>query len=110
MPLLDPQLTARLDRLDLASRKILRGSIQGERRSKRRGQSVEFADYRPYTVGDDLRRIDWNLYGRLDKLFLRLFLEEEDLSVTLVLDHSASMRYGEPDKARYAAQLCAALG
>ena len=108
--LLTPELTSRLDHLDLVSRKILRGSIQGERRSKRRGQSVEFADYRPYTVGDDLRRIDWNLYGRLDKLFLRLFLEEEDLSVTLVLDESASMRYGDPDKLRYAAELAAALG
>ena len=110
MALLTPELIARLDRLDLASRKVLRGSIQGDRRSRRRGQSVEFADYRPYTVGDDLRRIDWNLYGRLDKLFLRLFLEEEDLSVTLLLDQSASMAYGDPDKLAYARQLAAALG
>ena len=109
-PLLTPDLTARLDALDLVTRKVLRGSVQGDRRSKRRGQSVEFADYRPYTVGDDLRRIDWNLYGRLDKLFLRLFLEEEDLSATLVVDTSASMRYGSPQKLRYGLRLAATLG
>ncbi len=101
---------AQLDQLDLQSRKMLRGKMQGERRSKKRGQSVEFADYRSYVVGDDLRRIDWNLYARLDKLFLRLFMEEEDLQVSVLLDCSASMRYGEPDKLRYSQQLAAALG
>jgi uncharacterized protein (DUF58 family) len=99
-----------LDRLDVRSRKMLRGTMQGERRSKKRGQSVEFADYRPYVVGDDLRRIDWNLYARLDKLFLRLFMEEEDLSVTVAVDASASMRYGDPEKLLYARRLAAALG
>ena len=107
---LTPELMQQLDRLDVRSRKMLRGTVQGERRSKKRGQSVEFADYRNYVVGDDLRRIDWNLYARLDKLFLRLFLEEEDLSVSLVLDTSASMDYGQPNKLRYAKQLVAALG
>ena len=109
-PLLSPELTARLDALDLVTRKVLRGSVQGDRRSKRRGQSVEFADYRPYSVGDDLRRIDWNLFGRLDKLFLRLFLEEEDLSATVLIDASTSMRYGQPQKLRYGLQLAAVLG
>src|SRR4051794_15542713 len=79
--LLDPQFMARLDQLDLMSRKMLAGKMKGERRSKRRGQSVEFADYRNYTIGDDLRFIDWNIYARLDKLFLKLFLEEEDLAL-----------------------------
>ncbi len=108
--LLSPGFIAKLDRLDILSRKVLRGKMQGERRSKKRGQSVEFADYRNYVVGDDLRRIDWNLYARLDKLFLRLFMEEEDLTVTIAVDTTASMDYGEPNKLLYAKQLAAALG
>ncbi|MEM6853482.1 MAG: DUF58 domain-containing protein [Planctomycetota bacterium] len=108
--LLTPEFMRQLDRLDVRSRKMLRGTVQGERRSKKRGASVEFADYRNYVVGDDLRRIDWNLYARLDKLFLRLFMEEEDLSVSLVIDTTASMNYGEPNKLRYAKQMVAALG
>ena len=108
--LLSPDFMHQLDRLDVMSRKMLRGRMQGERRSKKRGQSVEFADYRNYVVGDDLRRIDWNLYARLDKLFLRLFLEEEDLSVSLALDTTASMDYGDPRKLLYGKRLCAALG
>jgi len=102
-----------LDRLDVLSRKILQGKLHGERRSKRKGQSIEFADYRPYVVGDDLRRIDWNLYARLDKLFLRLFLEEEDLSVSILLDVSRSMDFGRPaehNKLLYAKRVAAALG
>lgn len=99
-----------LDRLDVVSRKMLRGRQQGERRSKKKGQSVEFADYRNYVVGDDLRRIDWNLYARLDKLFLRLFMEEEDLSVSIVMDATASMAFGEPSKLVYARRVAAALG
>src|SRR5688572_19717759 len=84
--LIDPDFMHRLDQLDVLSRKVLLGKLKGERRSKRRGQSVEFADYRQYVVGDDLRHIDWNLYARLDKLFLRLFMEEEDLSISILLD------------------------
>jgi len=82
---------ARLDSLDVFSRKILQGKLQGERRSKRRGQSVEFADHRPYVAGDDLRFVDWNIYGRLEQLFLKLFLEEQDLTVHIVMDVSNSM-------------------
>ena len=108
--LLDPKFMARLDSLDVLSRKILQGKLQGERRSKRRGQSVEFADHRPYVVGDDLRFVDWNIYGRLDQLFLKLFLEELDLTVHIVVDTSASMGMGEPSKARFAKRLAAALG
>lgn len=99
----------RLDALDVISRKILAGKMRGERRSKRRGQSVEFADFRNYVTGDDLRFIDWNLYARLDKLFLKLFLEEEDLSLYIVVDNSGSMDFGSPNKAMYAKRVAAAL-
>ena len=81
-------MLAQLERLELVSRKIFRGRMKGERRSKRKGQSVEFADFRSYVSGDDLRFIDWNLYARLDKLFLKLFLEEEDLSLYVLVDTS----------------------
>jgi uncharacterized protein (DUF58 family) len=89
--LLGHQLIARLDRLDLLSRKLLAGKLPGERRSKRRGRSVEFADFRQYVAGDDLRHVDWNILGRLDKLFIKIFREEEDLSLHIILDASASM-------------------
>lgn len=107
--LLEPDFIARLERLEIVSRKIFQGKLRGERRSKRRGESVEFADYRNYVVGDDLRFLDWNIYARLDKLFLKLFLEEEDLHVNILVDTSASMDWGKPSKARYARQVAAAL-
>src|SRR5437868_8336448 len=109
-PLLDPDFLARLEQLELVSKKIYRGRMEGERRSKRKGQSVEFADYRNYVIGDDLRFLDWNLYARLDRLFIRLFMEEEDLHVSILLDNSLSMDFGTPTKLRYAKQLAAALG
>jgi uncharacterized protein (DUF58 family) len=108
--LLTPQLLAQLERLELVSRKIFRGRMKGERRSKRKGQSVEFADFRNYVSGDDVRFIDWNLYARLDRLFLKLFLEEEDLHFYTLIDASASMSFGEPSKLQFAKQLAAALG
>jgi uncharacterized protein (DUF58 family) len=108
--LLSPQLLAQLERLELVSRKIFRGRMKGERRSKRKGQSVEFADFRNYVSGDDLRFIDWNLYARLDKLFLKLFLEEEDLHFYTLIDASASMDFGQPTKLHFAKQLAASLG
>src|SRR6266567_9062925 len=108
--LLDPTFMARLDQLDLISRKLLAGKMKGERRSKRRGQSVEFADYRNYVIGDDLRFIDWNIYARLEKLFLKLFLEEEDLSLYILVDVSKSCDFGTPNKAFYIKQVAAALG
>src|SRR5438132_4261020 len=109
-PLLEPDFLARLEQLELVSKKIFLGRMKGERRSKRKGQSVEFADYRNYVIGDDLRFLDWNLFARLDKLFIRLFLEEEDLHVYFLLDNSLSMDFGTPSKLRYAKQLAAALG
>src|SRR2546421_9359767 len=108
--LLDPSFMARLDQLDVMSRKLLAGKMKGERRSKRRGQSVEFADYRNYVIGDDLRFIDWNIYARLDRLFLKLFLEEEDLSLYVLVDVSKSCDYGDPPKADYLKKVAAALG
>jgi uncharacterized protein (DUF58 family) len=108
-PLLDPDFLHKLEQLELVSRKIFVGRMKGERKSKRRGSSVEFAEHRNYTVGDDLRHIDWNVYGRLDKLFLKLFLEEEDLHVYTVLDTSLSMDFGTPTKLRYGKQVAAAL-
>jgi uncharacterized protein (DUF58 family) len=109
-PLLDPQFLHRLEQLELVSRKIFLGRMKGERRSKRKGQSVEFADYRNYVVGDDLRFLDWNLFARLDRLFLRLFLEEEDLHFHVLIDNSLSMDFGTPSKLHYAKQIAAALG
>ncbi len=108
-PLLDPVFLHKLEQLELVSRRIFVGRMKGERKSKRRGSSVEFAEHRNYTVGDDLRHIDWNVYGRLDRLFLKLFLEEEDLHVYTVLDTSLSMDFGSPSKLRYGKQVAAAL-
>ena len=108
--LLSREFLARLDSLDVLSRKIFQGKVQGERRSKRRGQSVEFADHRPYAVGDDLRFVDWNTYARLEQLFLKLFLEEQDLTVHIVLDASQSVAEGEPSKEKAMKKLAAALG
>ncbi len=108
--LVSPELLAQLERLELVSRKIFRGRLKGERRSRRKGQSVEFADFRNYVPGDDLRFLDWNLYARLDKLFLKLFLEEEDLHFFALIDASTSMDFGTPTKLHYAKQLAAALG
>jgi uncharacterized protein (DUF58 family) len=109
-PLLDPEFLHRLEQLEIVSRKVFAGKMKGDRLSKRKGQSVEFADYRNYVVGDDLRFLDWNLFARLDKLFLRLFLEEEDLHFYLLLDNSLSMDFGTPTKLHYARQVAAALG
>jgi uncharacterized protein (DUF58 family) len=108
--LLPPDLLAQLERLELVTRKVFRGRLKGERRSKRKGQSVEFADFRGYVPGDDLRSLDWNLYARLDKLIVKLFLEEEDLHFYTLIDASLSMDFGEPTKLQYGKQLAAALG
>lgn len=108
--LLTSDFMARLDRFDLLSRKMLSGKMKGERRSKRRGQSVEFADFRNYVLGDDLRFIDWNIYGRLDRLFIKLFQEEEDLALYVLIDTSKSTDFGTPHKLDYMKRVAAALG
>lgn len=107
--LLSPEFMAKLDALELISRKIFAGRMKGERRSKRKGESVEFADYRNYVVGDDLRFLDWNIYARLEKLLLKLFMEEEDLSVSVLFDMSKSMNWGTPNKGMYCKRVAAAL-
>lgn len=108
--LLPASLSARLDALDIRSRKVFFGKLKGERRSKKRGESVEFADHRPYVLGDDTRHLDWNIYGRLDRLFLKLFLEEEDLSLHIVVDATSSMDCGSPTKFALAQRLAMAMG
>jgi uncharacterized protein (DUF58 family) len=108
--LLSADFLSQLERLSLLSRRSFRGRVKGERRSPRKGISVEFSDFRPYGVGDDLRYVDWNVYARLDRLYLKLFVDEEDLCLHLLVDGSASMGFGEPSKLAYAARLAAALG
>ena len=101
-----------LERLTFISRRTHVGRVKGERKSPRRGSSVEFADYRPYEVGDDLRYVDWNAFARLNRLYLKVFVDEEDLCVHLILDGSASMDFGDagqPTKFAYVQRLAAAL-
>jgi len=100
----------KLEYLYLVSKKMFSGRIRSERRTKKVGAGIEFADHRNYTIGDDFRYIDWNIYGRMDRLLLRLFEEEEDLSIYMLLDASVSMRIGTPiSKLHYAMQVVAAL-
>ncbi len=108
--LLSSQLIAKLDPLDLSSKRVFFGKLKGERRSKKRGHSVEFADHRQYVSGDDLRHIDWNIFARLDSLFLKLFLEEEDLSLSIIVDTSASSDCGEPSKFLFMQKAAMAMG
>jgi len=115
--LFDETFLRKIDRLSLLVRKRRSGQLKGERRSTKRGTSVEFADYRDYTRGDDLRRVDWNIYARLERPFVKLFEEEEDLSVHLLLDASRSMGWSEREgtfdpanKWLYARRVAAALG
>ncbi|MBV8879104.1 MAG: DUF58 domain-containing protein [Planctomycetaceae bacterium] len=107
--LLDAALIAQLDHLQLVVKRLFAGRTQGEKRSKRRGTGSEFADYRDYSQGDDLRHIDWNVYGRLDRLFLKLFHVEEDLRLSVFVDSSLSMAQGDPSKLVYAKKLAAAM-
>lgn len=107
--LLSSEMMRRLEQLQLVSRRMATGRMRGERRSKQRGYSTDFADYRNYVVGDDIRYLDWKIYARLEKLYLKLFLEEEDLQVFVLLDASGSMDYGEPNKFFYGKQVAAAL-
>jgi uncharacterized protein (DUF58 family) len=107
--LVNPAFLKKLEMLRLLSRKIIKGSLKGERRSAKKGRSVEFADYRDYIFGDEIRTIDWNVYGRLDKLFVKLFVEEEELILYMVIDRSLSMGYGVPDKLEIAKKIAASL-
>ena len=102
----DESTLRKLNQLTLAASRVRAGMIKGERRSTKRGTSIEFADYRNYTPGDDLRRLDWNVYARLDRPFIKLLEEEEDLAVHILLDLSGSMAWGEGEIEQ--AALCAA--
>jgi len=106
----DEAFLRQLERLLVLMRSPVRGGLKGGRRSVKRGQSVEFADYRDYALGDDLRQLDWNVYARLERLFVKLFIEEEDVTVTLLVDASASMTAGRPPKLLFAKRAAAALG
>lgn len=107
--LFDETFLRRLEQLEFASRRMTAGRMKGERRSVRRGQSIEFADYRTYAAGDDLRQLDWNVYARLERLFIRLFVEEEDVTVHVLVDASRSMDFGDPNKLDFARRAAAAL-
>jgi uncharacterized protein (DUF58 family) len=109
-PILTPELLRRLEQFQLLAARRAKSSAKGERRSRARGQSVEFADYRTYVQGDDFRYLDWNLYGRLDRLFLKLYEEERELPVRIFLDASESMSFGQPPKFDFARQVAAAVG
>jgi len=108
--LITPELLRKLEQLQLLAARRAKSSAKGERRSRARGQSVEFADYRNYVHGDDFRYIDWNLYGRLDRLFLKLYEEERELPVRIFLDASESMSFGQPAKFDFARKVAAAVG
>src|SRR5688500_17439367 len=109
-PILDPTFLKKLERLSIVVRRTFAGQMKGEKRSVKRGTSVEFADYREYMLGDDLRYVDWNTAARLEKLFVKLFIEEEDLYLALLIDTSASMDFGSPKKLHFAARVAASLG
>ena len=94
MALFDEKTLRKLDRLALVAAQVRAGQIKGERRSTKRGTSIEFADYRDYTRGDDLRRVDWNAYARLERPYIKLLEEEEDLAVHVLVDTSRSMDFG----------------
>lgn len=105
----DSAFLRKLELLSILSRKVFAGKIRGERKSSKRGASVEFADFREYVHGDDFRYIDWNAYARLENLFLKLFIEEEEVYVHILLDASKSMDYGQRNKFDYARRVAAAF-
>jgi len=106
----DEGFLRQLERLLLIMKRPVRGGLKGGRRSVKRGQSVEFADFRDYSLGDDLRQLDWNVLARLEKLFIKLYVEEEDVTIHFLLDASASMTAGNPGKLLFAKRAAAALG
>ena len=107
--LFDDDFQRKLDYLAIVSRRVFAGRMRAERRTKKTGSGIEFADHREYQPGDDFRYLDWNVYQRFDKLLLRLFEEEEDLAIYFIVDASGSMAFGDGEKLRYAKRICAAL-
>jgi uncharacterized protein (DUF58 family) len=105
----DESFLRRLESLRVVTRRAAQGTLRADRRARRRGAGMEFADHRDYAAGDDLRLLDWNLYGRMERLLVRLFEEDEDLAIDVLVDASASMGLGAPAKLDLAAQVGAAL-
>ena len=108
--IIDGGFIAMLEARDLRIQNPMNGMFGGNRRSRAYGSSAEFADFREYAPGDDLRRIDWNLYARFEKLYMKLFVDERQLRHNIYIDASASMDWGEPNKAHIALKLAAAIG
>jgi len=107
--LFDDEFQRKLEYLAMVSRRVFSGAMRAERRTKKTGSGIEFADHRDYAAGDDIRYIDWHAYQRFDRLLIRLYEEEEDLAIYFILDTSSSMGFGEAEKLRQAKRLCAAL-
>jgi uncharacterized protein (DUF58 family) len=107
--LFDDDFPRKLDYLALVSKRVFAGRMRAERRTKKSGSGVEFADHRDYQPGDDFRYLDWNVYQRFDRLLLRLYEEEEDLAIYFIVDASASMAFGDARKLKYAKRVAAAL-
>src|SRR5262249_47668707 len=107
--LLSPEMAARLGRLSLLARRLSESRRRGRRRTRRMGGGVEMVDTRAYVAGDDPRRINWAAYARLERLLIRLVADEAPLRLALIVDTSASMRFGDPPKLRQAARIAAGL-
>lgn len=108
--LIDSSLLKKLEFLKLNSNVTLNQGYGGGRKSKSKGSSVEFSDFREYVAGDDFRKIDWNAYGRFQKLFIKLFMEEREANINIFIDTSKSMDFGSPKKSTLAKQLALVLG
>lgn len=108
--LFDDDFQRKLDYLALVSKRVFSGRMRAERKTKKSGSGIEFADHRDYQPGDDFRYLDWSVYQRFDRLLVRLFEEEEDLAIYFIVDASSSMGFGDAKKLRYAKRVAAALG
>lgn len=107
--LFDDEFQRKLEYLAMVSKRVFSGAMRAERRTKKTGSGIEFADHRDYAPGDDIRYLDWHAYQRFDRLLIRLYEEEEDLSIYFIVDTSSSMGFGEGQKLRQAKRLAAAL-
>jgi len=107
--LFDSEFLKKIQQLVITSKIVLSDGAGGNRKSRSKGSSIEFSDYREYSLGDDFRRIDWNAYGRFEKLFIKLFMEEREAHVHIFLDTSKSMDWGEPNKSFASRRLAAEL-
>lgn len=107
--LFDDEFQRKLETLAVVSKRVFSGAMRAERRTRKTGSGVEFADHRDYVPGDDFRYLDWHVWQRMGRLLIRLYEEEEDLSIYLIVDQSASMGFGDGEKLRHAKRLTAAL-